>query len=375
MRAGPSPARRTGPVPRSGDVPRVAGRTSRSVAVLVLALLGCSAPVEDAPTLGPGTEEAEAAPLGPSLALVVPDGLLGPAVLDEARAVTAAPVAGARVVVARDAGELADQLAVLAGSGTDVVCVLGSGGSVPLAATARLFPGTTGCQLLPGVDPASPDGLTVVLPIEALGAELGRFARTAATERAGDGVPGAVALATGPDPVLGAPLRRGLTSALTAGGSEGAAGDGSAGGAIDVPDVGASGRGRGGPGPRVLTLAADAAPGAAVADLLEAGVSVLVVDGAPGAVELASAAVEAGLVVLAPAAIAAALPEAGAERVVVTWAVAWDVVAGAVVAHVEAGAPARPDVLELALADVIRLAPGPAAGPVTRGLVGVADGG
>lgn len=339
------------------------------VALLAVALLGCSAPEEAAPTLGPGTEEAEAAPRGPSLALVVPDGLLDPAVLDEARAVTAAPLAGARVVVARDADELVDQLAVLAGSGTDVVCVLGSGGSVPLAATARLFPGTTGCQLLPVVDPASPDGLTVVLPIEALGAELGRFARTAAAERAGDGMPGAVALATGPDPVLGAPLRRGLASALTAGGPDGAAGGGGAGGAVDLPDGGASGRARGSAGPVVLTLSTDTAPDAAVAGLVEAGVSVLVVDGAPGAAELASAAVEAGLVVLAPAAIAAALPEAAAERVVVTWSVAWEVVAGAVVARVESGAPGRPDVLELPIADVVRLAPGPAAGPVTRELV------
>lgn len=348
---------------RRAGVIRPVARAAVALALVVPALAGCAAPESATPELGRGAEEAPDARRGPSLALVVPEALLDAVVLDEARGIAASAALRSRVVVARDAAGLADQLAVLAGSGTDVTCIVGPSGAAAIAATARLFPGMRSCELVAAPAVAGTDALTVTLPVEALGAELGRLARTAAAERAGDGAPGAVALAAGPDAVFGAALRRGAAAAL-------AAGSGTSGGGGTPGDEGRVRANGGGDGRlRIVTLSTDAAPAATVADLVADGVSVLVVDGAPGAPALVEAASSAGLVVLAPAAVVAALPEAAGEAVAVSWGVAWDAVVAAVIADVAGGPPRTSGVLDLALADVVRLTVGPAAGPVLRELV------
>lgn len=352
-------------------------RAATLVAVLGLLPAACASDDGEVAEVPPGSEEEAAPPLGPSVAVVLPEqGVYGELVLAEVRAAledvlareaardrpvdVPVPLASVRVVVAADAAELRDQVAVLAESGTDLICVLGGVGDEALRDAARLHARPTYCELPAApVEPgaAGTNGssrLTVEVPMEGLGRELGALARAAASERVAvpapvapaepdaraagpGGPPRVVAVVTGTDPTIGAALRRGVLA--EDGAAEGAA-------ATDV-----------------LFLAPEPGRAAAevVAGLLEASVDVLIVDGAPGADALVAAALDAGLAVLAPEALVADLPEGLDAGVVATWRTRWDRALELVVARVRE-APG-PSVLEVALGDFVELRPGPAAGP------------
>jgi hypothetical protein len=170
---------------------------------------------------------------------------------------------------------------------------------------------------------------------------LGRIARTAAVEGAPDsasnGPPRVVAVVTGTDAAIGAPLRRGVLDAE---------GEGTV--VFLAPDP-------------------DRSAGEVVAELAAASVDVVVVDGSPGSEALVAAALGAGLLVVAPEAVVAALPAGLAGGVVATWRTRWDLAVLAVVERflVEPG----PGELVLGLDAVVDVEAGPAAGPEVRALL------
>lgn len=366
-------------MPRTGSgatraVRALSARRASRAAVLVVALglipAACASDDGEVAEVPAGSEQEATTPLGPSVAVVLPEqGVFGALVLAEVRAAledvlareaardrpvdVPVPLASVRVVVAADAAELRDQVAVLAESGTDLICVLGGVGDEALRDAARLHARPTYCEL--PASPADPGGagtngssrLTVEVPMEGLGRVLGALARAAATERVAPGAPEAggagpgapprvVAVVTGTDPAIGAALRRGVLA------DDGPVGD------VAATDV--------------LFLAPE--PGRAatevVAGLLEASVDVLIVDGAPGADALVVAALGAGLAVLAPEALVADLPEGLDAGVVASWRTRWDRALELVVDGVRE-APG-PSVLEVPLEVFVELRPGRAAG-------------
>jgi hypothetical protein len=330
---------------------------------VALPLMACGPVGDDVPEVPRGSEvEEEAAPaaLGPTVAVVIPaDGAFGATVLADVRAALGStlderrsrpsspdepPLGAARVVVARDAAELTDQVAVLAELGTDLVCVVGGAASEAIRDAARLHASTTYCLLppTPTIDgEAAAASLDGVVPIEALGRALGRIARTAAVEGAPDsasnGPPRVVAVVTGTDAAIGAPLRRGV---------------------LDAEGEGT-----------VVFLAPDPDRPAVevVAELAAASVDVVVVDGSPGSEALVEAALGAGLLVVAPEVVVDALPAGLAGGVVATWRTRWDL---AVLAVVERFLVAPgPGELVLGLDTVVEVEAGPAAGPEVRALL------
>ncbi|MEY3020694.1 MAG: hypothetical protein RLZZ272_1678, partial [Actinomycetota bacterium] len=317
---------------------------------LVVLLGGCASGGDGAVEVPAGTEEEAPTPFGPSVAVVLPEqGVFGGPQLAEVRASLAEllareaarerpsggspPLASFRVIVAADAAELRDQVAVLAEAGTDLICVLGGVGDEALRDAARLHARPTYCEL-PPVPPEAravgtgnaPARLTVDVPVEGLGRALGGLARAAASEPSGPASdlgasgaapevtlgapPSVVAVVVGSDPAIGAALRRGVLAA--------------------DEQVGA------GAPTEVLVRASepDRDPAEVVAELLKASVDVLVVDGAPGADALVASALDAGLAVLAPEALVAELSEARSAGVVASWRMRWDLALELVVAHV-----------------------------------------
>lgn len=346
---------------------------------LVVALVGCGTGDDAVIEVPVGTEAEQGVadtPLGPSVAVVLPEqGVFDALLLAEVRADLDAmlareaardrpvdvpvPLASGRVVIASDAAELRDQVAVLAGAGIDLICVVAGVGDDALRDAARLHTRPTYCELPAAVpdatlglaEPAEPR-MMVALPIEALGSELGRLARAAASEppdrpaptgpavvdRVPPGAARVVAVVTGTDATLAGALRRGVLAA-----------DDGAGTVVLVP------------------LEPTRRPDDVVAGLIDASVDVVIVDGAPGADALVPVALSAGLAVLAPEALVTGLPEALAAGVVATWDARWDRALELVVARVREGP--GPAELDLPLDAFVTWRAGPAAGAGVRALL------
>lgn len=371
-------SRTTPGVPSSSAVPSSV-RVLVAALVVALPLAGCDAgddPVTEVP-VGTEAEQGMAdAPLGPAVAVVLPEqGVFDALLLADVRADLDAmlaresardrpvdvpvPLASGRVVVASDAAELRDQVAVLAGAGTDVICVVAGVGDAALREAARLHTRPTYCELPAAVpdatlgppEPAAPR-MTVALPMEALGSELLRLARAAASRPPGEPAPtapaaidgvapdraGVVAVVTGTDPALAGALRRGVLAA-----------DGGAGTVV------------------LVALEPTRRPEDVVAGLVDASVDVVIVDGAPGADALVPVALSSGLAVLAPEALVTGLPEPLAAGVVATWDARWGRAVELVIARAREGA--GPAELDLPLGAFVTFRAGPAAGAGVRSLL------
>lgn len=335
-----------------------AGRLARLTAAAALAATGAAAcgggAVEGPPAVPPGSERPATGPSGPQVVVAVgPTDDLEAAVVaaDVADLATATGPASTpvrvRVVTFGATAGLADVLAVLVDE-ADLVCVVAPGARDAIAAVVARQSGATFCEVPAGPDPTPERTVSVAVPLAATAAALGDLARLAAgAARVG------VLVAT--DPVASA-LRAWARAA-----DEGEAPAPPADRAAEVPPAAPAA------GPRAVlaTVPGPEAAAAAVADLVEAGVEVLVVDASRGALELARLAAARGMRLVVPTALAEALPADAAAAVVATWDVAWVRAVDAAIARALAAEAVAAGSLG-GVPDLVTLRAGPAADAAVR---------
>jgi hypothetical protein len=321
----------------------------------------CAGPsVEPSVPVPPGSESQEATS-GPSVVVAFgPTDDIDPAVvaasLDLLVAGTPAPGGAAiatRAVTFASLAGLVDVLGVLAGE-ADVVCVLGPSTREAVTTVVSRTSGPRFCEVPAGPDPIPERTVAVVLPLTATAAALGDVARLAADGRA-------IAVVVGVDPI--AAELRDWVRASEAGAAGPLGDDGEGEGVGDASDGG-------GQVPGVLVRVM---PSASEADtvarrIAAAGVAVVVLDGSLGSLEFAIALLSRGMAVVAPTAVAAALPDALGDGVVATWDVAWDVAVSAALERLLAPPP-LPNAALVGVRDLVTLRAGPAATDAVRARV------
>ena len=339
-------------------------RVPAVVALVVPLVVACAATDDDRrPDVPPGTEVPGVAPEGPDVVVVLPaPDALAPEVTAEARdrlRVAVGRVAGIRVVVPETSAGLADVLAAVVEQDPDLVCRIGAGTGQAIAQTATVPSGTTLCTLpSPILAPARTLGVEVAV------VDIGRsLAEVALVAAAGGDV---AVLGTLGAPVNGetdvvAALRRGLVEAAATD-PTGLDGD---------PDRPSRALPSGGRGRVALRLSAPEAPAADAVAALGASTTVVVVDGSPGSGALVEAALDAGLLVVAPSALTDTLPAERAQGVVAGWRIAWEVGVLAALERITAdpltaGPPSG--ALEVG-STLLRVRAGAAAGAAVRSLI------
>jgi hypothetical protein len=302
-----------------------AGLIASAVVLLVAACTASEVPPEPAPT-PPPTATEPSGPSGINVAVVLPP-REGPAAPERAAEVEAQleslveelgpELRAVRVDAPADADTASDLTAVSTDRGTDLVCVLGTGGRDRVLPELALHPDLRFCVAPVATDVEVPDAvLAFELPVE----ELGRLIGAGVAEVGGDAPVGFVG---GGEALPSGALRDGVVAAI---------------------------------GEREL-VEASGEPTEAVAEVLEAGASVIVLDPRGDATAAATAAA-ASVPIAVPAELVAS---AGAQAAaVLTWSVRWEVVVDAAIrAQLAADGPTS---ARLELADgVVEIASGDAA--------------